>query len=219
MESSRKMFRKSVWIPILIVLLAVIGCGLFYGKRLAQEDSVKVHKPVEVEQRRTPKPPPPGETAESGHWHGDEWHAEPHSETPEVSAGEAEPHTPQNTSEDTAEVQGGPVGAQQVDAQTSTQGTPESSQRTPESREAYNKWVAWEDKHSELRKEYGQASQEMLDAMPGTEEDAKRYIADENYKREVQRKMQEAMDKSAEILGRMREHEAKRIFPPGTPTQ
>ena len=173
------MFRKSVWIPILIVLLAVMGCGLFYNSRISNQLPLKFYKRVEFKTSATPKPP----IIES------------------------------------AEVIGTPVGAQPIDAQTGAQGKPESSQRTPESREAYNKWVAWEDKHSKLRKEYGQASQEMLDAMPGTEKDAKRYIADENYKREVQRKMQEAMDKSAEILGRMREYEAKRIFPPGTPTQ
>ena len=30
------MFRKSVWIPILIVLLAVMGCGLFYSSRVSK---------------------------------------------------------------------------------------------------------------------------------------------------------------------------------------
>ena len=209
------MFRKSVWIPILIVLLAVMGCGLFYNSRIRNQVPLKFYKRVEFKTSATPKPPPSGETTESGHWHNDEWHAEPHN--PPAQPQQVEPGPPPII--ESAEVIGTPVGAQPIDAQTGAQGKPESSQRTPESREAYNKWVAWEDKHSKLRKEYGQASQEMLDAMPGTEKDAKRYIADENYKREVQRKMQEAMDKSAEILGRMREHEAKRLFPPGTPTQ
>ena len=70
------MLQKKFWIPILIVLIAVVGCGLFYSKRIAQQEPVKVHKPVEAQQSTTPKPPPPGETAESGHWHGDEWHTE-----------------------------------------------------------------------------------------------------------------------------------------------
>ena len=77
------MFRKRVWIPILIVLLAVMGCGLFYNSRVSTQEPVKFYKRVEVETSATPKPLPPGETAESGHWHGDEWHAEPH-ETPSV---------------------------------------------------------------------------------------------------------------------------------------
>ena len=131
------MFRKSTWIPILIVLLAVMGCGLFYSSRISKQMPLKFYKRVEFKTSETPKPPPSGETTESGHWHDDEWHAEPHSEKPEVSVGEAEPHTPRNTSEDTAEVQSARAIAQQVDAQTSAQGKPESSQRTPESREAY----------------------------------------------------------------------------------
>ena len=79
------MFRKNVWIPTLIVLLAVMGCGLFYGRRTVQQEPVNISKPIEVEQSTTPKPPPPGETAESGHWHGNEWHSEPH-ETHETPA-------------------------------------------------------------------------------------------------------------------------------------
>ena len=73
------MLRKRVWIPILIVLLVAMGCGLFYNRRIAKQEPIKVYKAVEVETK--PKPPPPGETYETGHWHGDEWHAQPH-ETP-----------------------------------------------------------------------------------------------------------------------------------------
>ena len=70
------MFRKSVWLPILIAGLFVMGCGLFYGRKVVNQEPIKVYKPVEVETK--PKPPPPEETHESGHWHGDVWHAEPH---------------------------------------------------------------------------------------------------------------------------------------------
>ena len=72
------MLKKKIWLPILIVLLAVIVCGLFYARQVSKQEPVKVYKVVEVENPETPKPPPPGETAESGHWHGDEWHTEPH---------------------------------------------------------------------------------------------------------------------------------------------
>ena len=81
------MLKKKIWLPILIVLLAVIGCGLFYARQVSKQAPVKVYKAVEVEEPETPKPPPPGETAESGHWHGDEWHADPH-ETHEVPNGD-----------------------------------------------------------------------------------------------------------------------------------
>ena len=71
--------QKRVWIPIVSVLVIAMGCGLFYGQKVANQEPVKVYKPVDVSKPATPKPPPPGETAESGHWKpGDEWHAQPH---------------------------------------------------------------------------------------------------------------------------------------------
>lgn len=85
------MLEKKIWIPILIVLLAMIGCGLFYARQVAKQAPVKVYKTVEAENPETPKPPPPEETAESGHWHGDEWHSQPHEthQTPAVSTGQS----------------------------------------------------------------------------------------------------------------------------------
>lgn len=98
------MFRRRFWLPLLIVLLVFVGCGLFYGRRVAKQEPVKIYKPVEVAGEATapkPKPTPPGETAESGHWHGDEWHAEPHeTDPPPVAApplAEAQPTPTQRT--------------------------------------------------------------------------------------------------------------------------
>ena len=76
------MFRKRVWLPILSILVIAMGCGLFYSHKVANQEPTKVYKPVEIEKPVAPKPPPPGETAESGHWHGDEWHADPHEPLP-----------------------------------------------------------------------------------------------------------------------------------------
>ena len=99
------MFKKNTWIPILIVLLVVMGCGLFYSKRVANQEPVKIHHPVTGEPVEASKPPPPGQTAESGHWHGDEWHADEHDahvpaeaqQPPPIkqSAAEDTPDTPQ----------------------------------------------------------------------------------------------------------------------------
>ena len=66
------MLTQKVWIPILIVLFAVVFSGLFYSQRTTNQDAVKIITPIEA------KPPPPEETSESGHWHGDNWHAETH---------------------------------------------------------------------------------------------------------------------------------------------
>lgn len=69
-------------------LLVFIAGGLLYlqvvkqeGRRAVQrtQEIVRQQQPPKTDsQPATPKPPPPGETAESGHWHGDVWHAEPH---------------------------------------------------------------------------------------------------------------------------------------------
>lgn len=84
------LFQKNVWIPLLILVLVAIGFGLFYGQHIAKQsvtdqEPIKIYKAVEVETpAAAPKPPPPGETHETGHWHGDEWHADPHAETQEA---------------------------------------------------------------------------------------------------------------------------------------
>lgn len=75
----RNLFSHHLFIGTLIfVLLLLMGCGLFYGRKVAQQTPAKVYKPVEVEQPTEPKRSAPGETTGSGHWHGNEWHAEPH---------------------------------------------------------------------------------------------------------------------------------------------
>ena len=86
------MLSKKILIPIGGFLLVLIGCGLFYGRKVVNQEPVKIYKPVEAESPAARKPPPPGESAESGHWHGDEWHSTPH-ETHEVS-GEAALRSP-----------------------------------------------------------------------------------------------------------------------------
>ena len=94
------MLHKKFWIPILLVLIGVAIGGTFWGKHVASQDPVKTYKPVERSQPATPKPPPPGETAESGHWHGDEWHAEPHAPVIEdIPFEDADEHQPTRQSE------------------------------------------------------------------------------------------------------------------------
>ena len=67
------MLLKKNWLPITVFIVVLAGVGLYFLQTRPPKDPIAIIKPVDVE-----KPPPPGETAESGHWHGDEWHAEPH---------------------------------------------------------------------------------------------------------------------------------------------
>lgn len=73
--------KKKFWIPIISLLVIAIGCGLFYGTRVTDQEPVKIYKAVPPEGVSQPKPPPPGETYETGHWHGDVWHAVAHEPT------------------------------------------------------------------------------------------------------------------------------------------
>lgn len=85
------MLDKKFWIPILLVLIGVGIGGTFWGKHIASQEPVKTYTPVDWNQPvSTPKPPPPGETYETGHWHGDEWHAEPHEPVIGINASEAD---------------------------------------------------------------------------------------------------------------------------------
>ena len=178
------MFRKSVWIPFLIVLLTVIGGGLFYSSRVGKQEPAKVYKPVEVENPATPKPKPPGETAKSGHWHGDEWHAEPHSETPEVSAGAvSEPDTPQNAADTTTKVQGAPLIAQPENGQINTP-TQEASQPTQKAHKTFYgpEWAEWSKKEVELSDKRMQVYEKVNDALTAIE-----FKTEEQTKKEMRR--------------------------------
>ena len=67
------MFIRKYWIPITVCIVAIVGVSLYYLQTRPPKEPIVIIKPIEVE-----KPPPPGESAEGGHWHGDEWHADPH---------------------------------------------------------------------------------------------------------------------------------------------
>ena len=203
------MFRKSVWIPILIVLLAVMGCGLFYNSRISKQVPLKFYKRVEFKTSATPKPPPPGETAENGHWHGDQWHAEPHDPQPQ----QVEPGPPPLI--ESAEVQGTPINAQPKTAPIIKQAVRNGNVtlfygRTQEYHDAVKRWQDWHKKSNELFALEMQAGDMLIDALPETEAEAKRYDNDKQFKREVNRKARETLDKSIKIAATVRAHEAKK---------
>ena len=67
------MLIRKYWLPLSVFLIAIIGVGLYLLQTQSPKDPIVIYKAAEVETK--PKPPPPGETYETGHWHGDEWHA------------------------------------------------------------------------------------------------------------------------------------------------
>ena len=73
------MFTRKNWLPIVVFIVAIAAVSVYLLRSPnTPKAPIKIYKAVEVDRPETQKPPPPGETAESGHWHGDEWHAEPH---------------------------------------------------------------------------------------------------------------------------------------------
>ena len=208
----------------LVCLLVFIAGGLLYlnsVERQAGRDIQRTQKIVEPRstpqteaQPARPKPPPPGETAESGHWHGDEWHSEPHSAHAPAEVAEVEAEVLPPPAERT-EVQGAPVVAPPRNAQIIEQAEQEGNirlfdKRTEEYHKAVKAWQDWHKKFDELHAQYFQAGDEMIDALPETEEEAKRYDNDENYQREVGRKYHEAFAKSAKIGAMLEAHEAEK---------
>ena len=77
------MFRRKYWIPLTVLLVAIVGVSLYFLQTAPPKEPVLILKPVEFEKPpEAPKPPPPGADP-NGHWHNDEWHADPHeTETP-----------------------------------------------------------------------------------------------------------------------------------------
>ena len=130
----RNIFSNRLFTVLFIFgLIVLMGCGLFYGRKVAKQEPVIIYKPVEVEKR--PKPPPPGETFETGHWHGDEWHKGSH----DAHAPAAETATPVDAPiapVTTPEEQGAPIGAPIAQADfinpTSTSSNPLFADGVPE---------------------------------------------------------------------------------------
>ena len=179
------------------LVLIVSGC-LLYLKHVERENRKAEERTAEKGNRLLGKPQEVSDAAsenssQGGHWRGP------------VEVSEAEVSDVE---------QGALVSAQQADTQISAPMQAASDADTQTDPEAYAAWVAWENKRFELAKEYSRVSKELSDAMPATEAEEERYDTDENFKREVERKMSTAFEKIGEVLGRMRAHEEKRIFPP-----
>ena len=204
------MLQKKFWIPVLLVLIGVAIGGTFWGKHIASQEPVKTYKPVEFQQSTAPKPPPPGETYETGHWHGDEWHSEPN-----------EVHAPAEVA--TPEAQGGQI-AQPVNAQppTLTQEELEIMQMTSEEvyealyeelnklekgSEAYKEFadkIKWFEKNRELSDRRIQAAEKLGAAL---EEAARVSETEEQLKKEMRRILTEMEPEMLEAEKLYQEHQ------------
>lgn len=79
-------FLKRVVLGILLILVGFVAGGVVYLKHLERQMHQQVAETAEVVKGLTPTPVKTEtavardviDTAESGHWHGNEWHAQPH---------------------------------------------------------------------------------------------------------------------------------------------
>ena len=200
--------QKRIWIPILSVLVIAMGCGLFYGHKVTNQEPVTTITPASVEQPAAPKPPPPGESYETGHWHGDEWHAN-------------DAHAPVEVA--TPEAQGGQI-AHPVNAQppTLTQEELEIMQMTSEEvyealyeelnklekgSEAYKEFadkIKWFEKNRELSDRRIQAAEKLGAAL---EEAARVSETEEQLKKEMRRILTEMEPEMLEAEKLYQEHQ------------
>lgn len=88
-----------------------------------------------------------------------------------------------------------------------------------EARAAFDspEWHEWQKTFDEISAKVSQANQALIDAMPATEAERKRYKTDETYRKEVDRKMSEASEKINETWRMRREHKEKKPPLPSTP--
>lgn len=196
------MFLRKNWLPITVFIVAIVAVGLYLlTTQQTPKDPTTIIKPVEV--GKQPKPPPPGETFETGHWHGDEWHKGSHDAHTQVT---------------TPEVQVTPSGTQipneNLDTSTPPENLSESSAPTQESSERGQTFDeahhAWREKHQELIDEYSQLDHEMRKVFPTTVEEWKKYNANP----EMWRKYNELWAKQGKVYARLKEHRKKEPSPP-----
>lgn len=106
--------------------------------------------------------------------------------------------------------------AQENPTSDTPQDPPAESSRTRTPQEVAEIQREWHDKWNKLSDEHIQTTQEWIDALPQTPEELERFKTDENYKREVQRQLQAAMDKDGKAYVRLQEHEKTRPAIPPT---
>ena len=196
----------------LVCVLVFVAGGLLYlnaVNRQPPKDPIIIYKPVEVEKK--PKPPPPGETFETGHWHGDEWHTGSHDAHAQVTTPEGKPGTPVDAQ--SAQPVNAHIGAPMPDGSQIPTTSPDPSESSAPSQEAGDlnrAWVEWGRKYDELAEKFLQAAGEDTALLPTTKEEQEQFDNDPEW----QRRYSEALHKTAKIYGMMKALEKEQPLRP-----
>lgn len=81
----KELFSNRLFIGALVFFIFCVGGSLFYMQQVQQIEAEKLAETEErvkqFTEKQQPQPTakaPVADTSQGGHWHGDEWHAEPH---------------------------------------------------------------------------------------------------------------------------------------------
>lgn len=200
----KDVFLQRVIFGTLLFLVCIIGFGIVSLKHIksqAQNAVAETTTQVQSLKGNPPKTPPLGKTvSESGHWHGDEWHADPHEDVlpPIIEAGLSPAPSAGPTEGQSAQV------AAQI---------PESSARIQESGKAVYgpKFAEWFKKDVELRTKRRQIQQKLADALSSIKAD---YQTDEQFKKALSRVLVETEVELGEAERQLRAHKENRPVAP-----
>ena len=200
----KDVFLQRVIFGTLLFLVCIIAFGIVSLKHIksqAQNAVAETTTQVQSLKGNPPKTPPLGKTvSESGHWHGDEWHADPHEDVlpPIIEAGLSPAPSAGPTEGQSA----------QVDAQ-----IPESSARIQEFGKAVYgpKFAEWFKKDVEISEKLIQVHQKLADALSSIKADNK---TDEQFKRAMRRVLAETEAEMEDLERQYREHQEKRPVAP-----
>ena len=146
-----------------------------------------IYKPVEPVAKSEVKAPV-GDTSQGGHYHGDEWHTDPHAAV-EVSEAEVS-----SDGQGVPDVLAAPVVAEPANTQIDA-ATLKSAGRRWNGLEVSKAWLEWSEKAKELRRKHMQAAGEKIALLPKTAEELERFDNDPEW----QRRHNEAFQKTAKL--------------------
>ena len=190
------LFSNRLFIGALAFFVLCVSGSLLYVQHVEQQTADKMRATEErikaLTEKQNPQPTTEAPVAEApqGHFHAD-------------GTFHAEPHTPEDFSEVTTEVQDARAIAQEATAPIAAP-MPDLSKSARDRQAAWKTYDAWYEKRKELVRENLQISRALLDAL--SIEGLERYNTDENVKREVQRGVRELAPKIADIQKRTAAH-------------
>ncbi|MYB93934.1 hypothetical protein F4054_12420 [Candidatus Poribacteria bacterium] len=154
------MFIRKNWLPLSVLLVAIVGIGLYMLATQPPPEPMKIYKTVEPKkptQQPTTTQAPVGETSQEGHFHADgTFHAQQH-ETEVQSTAEVSPPQPQDSP--SVIVQTPPIAE-------ASEGEDINALYHKRLEEYFKAFSEWREKHDEAAAEWTASIEAVLDVLP-----------------------------------------------------